>query len=473
VATSYLWVCSLEDGYEILEEGQAPTPHGHGTQATTWTQWAIVPSAEEGVHPDTAAHVLLGLAEEDHSHADEYLLNATFTTHETEGHEHDHDAEYDALGAVTTHEGLADPHPTYAVDADLTAHAGAADPHTGYRRENEDHTHATTGAQAGTIDHGALTGMSDDDHPQYALDTDLTTHAGAADPHTGYLKENDANYVDLTDGGATVLHSHAAGDHPDLATHDALGLATDAELATHAGAADPHTVYLKETDFDDVDFLVGTATGHTGAEIAVGTTPGGELGGTWASPTVDATHSGSAHHTRGHTVTDATDHTFPGGTTNFLRSDGTFAAASASLTSASAFATAETTLSAATYADITGCSVALTAGTWLIFAHVVVSAVNAIIQFFGAITHSDNTVISESAMSRPASGTASLHSPVSCSWFAIVQPAGNVTYKLRGARGLTTHTGNVIVKDGTGFNTTNHATNNNDKATSIFALKIA
>jgi len=28
----------------------------------------------------------------------------------------------------------------------------------------------------------------------------------------------------------------------------------------------------------------------------VGATPGGELGGTWTSPTVDATHSGSAHH---------------------------------------------------------------------------------------------------------------------------------------------------------------------------------
>lgn len=37
-------------------------------------------------------------------------------------------------------------------------------------------------------------------------------------------------------------------------------------------------------------------------------TPGGELGGTWASPTVDATHSGSAHHTRLHAVTDTSDH---------------------------------------------------------------------------------------------------------------------------------------------------------------------
>mgnify|MGYP001596537497 CR=1 FL=1 len=44
------------------------------------------------------------------------------------------------------------------------------------------------------------------------------------------------------------------------------------------------------------DYLVGTANGDLSAEIVVGTTPGGELGGTWASPTVDATHSGSAHH---------------------------------------------------------------------------------------------------------------------------------------------------------------------------------
>ncbi len=45
----------------------------------------------------------------------------------------------------------------------------------------------------------------------------------------------------------------------------------------------------------NADYLVGTANGSLSAEIVVGTTPGGELGGTWASPTVDGTHSGSAH----------------------------------------------------------------------------------------------------------------------------------------------------------------------------------
>jgi len=43
------------------------------------------------------------------------------------------------------------------------------------------------------------------------------------------------------------------------------------------------------------DYLVGSVQGGLSAEIVVGTTPGGELGGTWGAPTVDAVHSGSAH----------------------------------------------------------------------------------------------------------------------------------------------------------------------------------
>jgi hypothetical protein len=60
----------------------------------------------------------------------------------------------------------------------------------------------------------------------------------------------------------------------------------------------------------DMDYLVGGAHGGSYGSppnaIYVGTTPGGELGGTWASPTVGATHSGSAHTLAGLAVTPAT-----------------------------------------------------------------------------------------------------------------------------------------------------------------------
>ena len=143
------------------------------------------------------------------------------------------------------------------------------------------------------------------------------------------------------------------------------------------------------------------------------------------------------------------------------------------ITTAQAYATATTSISAATYADITGCSVSLAAGTWLVIGHVVGAAANLIIQGFIALTDGSNNVISESAMTRPASGTASLNSPTSTSVFGIVTPSATTTYKLRAARGVTTHTSTITIYDGSGFNTTNHATNNSDKGTQILAIKIA
>lgn len=94
-------------------------------------------------------------------------------------------------------------------------------------------------------------------------------------------------------GSPTVDTTHAGSSHASV--QSAAEATAAGALAAHAAAGDPHAGYLKEGDFDDIDFLVGTATGFTAAEIVVGTTPGGELGGTWASPTVDATHSGSTH----------------------------------------------------------------------------------------------------------------------------------------------------------------------------------
>lgn len=53
-------------------------------------------------------------------------------------------------------------------------------------------------------DHGALTGLTDDDHSQYLLASDATNRATFA-----------ANWADLTDGGETSLHSHAASGSAD------------------------------------------------------------------------------------------------------------------------------------------------------------------------------------------------------------------------------------------------------------------
>jgi len=51
------------------------------------------------------------------------------------------------------------------------------DDHPQYRLESADHNHQTTGAEAGKLDHGlALDGLADDDHTQYVLRSILTTN---------------------------------------------------------------------------------------------------------------------------------------------------------------------------------------------------------------------------------------------------------------------------------------------------------
>src|SRR3990167_9043362 len=96
-----------------------------------------------------------------------------------------------------------------ATQAELDAHEAAADPHTVYQRESE------KGVANGyaSLDAGAT--IPDAQIPStIARDSelpDLAGHIAAADPHVGYVREADANWTDLTDGGATALHSHAGG----------------------------------------------------------------------------------------------------------------------------------------------------------------------------------------------------------------------------------------------------------------------
>lgn len=144
-----------------------------------------------------------------------------------------------------------------------------------------------------------------------------------------------------------------------------------------------------------------------------------------------------------------------------------------SLTTASAFITSEVSISAATYADITNASISLAAGTWIIFATINGRASNTAFVMFAAITDSSNVVISEAAQNCPASGTANSNNWTSIAMTAFVTPASTTTYKLRAARGNSNPTGTWTASDGIGTNTSNNGTNNSDKSTGIFAIKLA
>lgn len=144
-----------------------------------------------------------------------------------------------------------------------------------------------------------------------------------------------------------------------------------------------------------------------------------------------------------------------------------------SLTTASAFVTGETTISAVTYADITGASITLAAGTWLLMATINGSSqTTTVAVMMCAITDGANAVIVEGSQHIPA-GTATVRTWGNLSLNAIVSPAGSTTYKLRGARGTTTQTGNWIASDGNGVNTVNNVSNNTDKSTCLMAVRIA
>ncbi len=79
---------------------------------------------------------------------------------------------------------------------------------------------AGSGGGGGVTDHGALTGLLDDDHPQYHTDA-----------------RGDARYSQLG-------HTHTASQVTDFNT------ASDSRIALHVAQADPHSQYQKESEKD-------------------------------------------------------------------------------------------------------------------------------------------------------------------------------------------------------------------------------
>ena len=142
------------------------------------------------------------------------------------------------------------------------------------------------------------------------------------------------------------------------------------------------------------------------------------------------------------------------------------------ITTSEAFITAETTLSATTYADITGATITPAAGTWLVFGVVTGRVVNAHALMHVAITNASNTVLAEVSQAIPASGTASVNSLGNASLSCIVALDGSTAVKLRGARGNTTLTTSWIAVDGNGVGVTNNASSNTNLGTCIRAIKV-
>lgn len=91
-------------------------------------------------------------------------------------------------------------HATGQADALTAANIGAA-------ASNHNHDASYAAASHAHVDADIPAGIARDAE----VTTAISNHAGAADPHTGYVREADANWIDLTDGGATTLHSHAGG----------------------------------------------------------------------------------------------------------------------------------------------------------------------------------------------------------------------------------------------------------------------
>jgi hypothetical protein len=110
----------------------------------------------------------------------------------------------------------------------------------------------------GVSDHGALTGLADDDHTQYHTDA-----------------RGDARYWALSTDLATQaeLDTHAADTTSVHGIADTSALATDAEVAAavsdHAAAANPHPTYLTQAEGDAAYEALGAIATHSADTTSV------------------------------------------------------------------------------------------------------------------------------------------------------------------------------------------------------------
>jgi hypothetical protein len=147
----------------------------------------------------------------------------------------------------------------------------------------------------------------------------------------------------------------------------------------------------------------------------------------------------------------------------FLRGDNTWATptATVSLTSAEGAASGDVTM-ASTNTWYTGASVALTAGTWLITAHITLNRTTTTAQQYQVRIHDTTNTVSYASSQQYQASVA--NAPVSMSLTSIVTLGGNATLAIQAASSTST---NNLIKAATLAN----GVGNN--ATKITAIKIA
>lgn len=118
---------------------------------------------------------------------------------------------------------------------------------------------------------------------------DLTLTDCGAITTTGVITGGSGVYTALTVGGQNAVTVTTA--HVGDVTGPITGLTVVNDSHDHTTTTISADI-TRDTEWNGLDFLVGTATGSLSAEIVAGTAPSGDLGGTWASPSVtDDSHA--------------------------------------------------------------------------------------------------------------------------------------------------------------------------------------
>jgi len=205
--------------------------------------------------------------------------------------------------------------PTGGTTGQRLAKASNADFDTEWSDAGTPGLHASSHEDGGA-DEISLTGLSGTPAALTTHEADTTSVHGIGDTSALALTANHPSNTTFNDhsarhedGGADEISlAGLSGTSADLQAHlddtsdahDATAISFTPDGSIAATTVQAAIVEVRDEAGGggaptDVDYLVGTASGGLSAEIVVGTSPGGELGGTWASPTVDATHSGSTH----------------------------------------------------------------------------------------------------------------------------------------------------------------------------------